>query len=243
VASGVVLPSVVVDLNADIGEGFDDDSALVELVTSVNIACGFHAGDAQTMRTVCAAAVAGGAAIGAHVSYRDREGFGRRPLAVDAETVAAEAGEQIEALQAAALAAGGRVTYLKPHGALYHRASSDEECAAAVVAAAAGARPGPLAVLAFPGSSLLARAREAGLLAVAEGFADRAYAADGTLLPRSEPAATLAAHDAARQAVALARGGDVRSICVHGDGADAAARAARVRRALLSAGVELRAFA
>ena len=242
-ASGVVLPSVVVDLNADIGEGFDDDSALVALVTSVNIACGFHAGDAQTMRTVCAAAVDGGTVIGAHVSYRDREGFGRRPLAVDAETVAAEAGEQIEALQAAALTAGGRVAYLKPHGALYHRASSDEECAAAVVAAAAGARPGPLAVLAFPGSSLLARAREAGLLAVAEGFADRAYAADGTLLPRSEPAATLAADDAARQAVALARGGDVRSICVHGDSADAAARAARVRRALLSAGVELRAFA
>jgi len=243
VASGVVLPSVVVDLNADIGEGFDDDAALVALVTSVNIACGFHAGDAQTMRTVCAAAVDGGTVIGAHVSYRDREGFGRRALAVDAETVAAEAGEQIEALQAAALAAGGRVAYLKPHGALYHRASSDEECAAAVVAAAAGARPGPLAVLAFPGSSLLARAREAGLLAVAEGFADRAYAADGTLLPRSEPAATLAADDAARQAVALARGGDVRSICVHGDSADAAARAARVRRALLSAGVELRAFA
>jgi UPF0271 protein len=237
---------VVIDLNADVGEGFATDSVLVSLVTSANVACGFHAGDAQTMRTVCTAAVAAGAAIGAHISYRDRDGFGRRELLVDAETVGAEAAEQIEALQAAAASAGGRVAYVKPHGALYHRASSDAECAAALVAAAAGATVGPLAMLGFPGSSLLALAREAGLLAVAEGFADRAYSADGTLLPRSDPGSMLEADAAARQALALADGrigGGVRSICVHGDTASAAALAARVREALVSAGIELQAFA
>jgi UPF0271 protein len=236
---------VLIDLNADVGEGFGADSELVSLVTSVNVACGFHAGDAQTMRAVCAAAVGAGAAIGAHVSYRDRDGFGRRALPIDAETVAVEAAEQIEALLAAAASAGGRVAYMKPHGALYHRASSDVECAAALVAAAAEASRGPLAVLAFPGSSLLEIAREAGLLAVAEGFADRAYAADGALLPRSEPGSTLAADAAARQAVTLALGqfGEVQSICVHGDTAGAGALAARVREALVAAGVELQAFA
>ncbi|MFZ1879091.1 MAG: LamB/YcsF family protein, partial [Gaiellaceae bacterium] len=222
------------------------DSELVLLVTSVNVACGFHAGDAETMRAVCIAAVAAGAAIGAHVSYRDRDGFGRRALPIEAETVAAEAAEQIEALQTAAVSAGGRVAYVKPHGALYHRASTDAECAAALVAASAAASMGPLAVLGFPGSALLALAREAGLLAVAEGFADRAYTEDGTLVPRSEPWSLLAADEAARQAVALAHGqlgGGVRSICVHGDTASAAALAAQVRVALVAAGVELQAFA
>jgi UPF0271 protein len=237
---------VAIDLNADVGEGFAADLELVTLVTSVNVACGFHAGDAETMRAVCIAAVAAEASIGAHVSYRDRDGFGRRALPVEAETVAAEAAEQIEALQTAAASAGGRVAYVKPHGALYHRASTDAECAAALVAAAAAATVGPLAVLGFPGSALLALAREAGLLAVTEGFADRAYAADGTLVPRSEPESLLAADEAARQAVALAHGrlgGGVRSICVHGDSASAAALAARVRAALVAAGVELQAFA
>ena len=235
---------MVVDLNADVGEGFADDPALLLLVTSANVACGFHAGDERTMRAVCAAAVAAGVSIGAHVSYRDRDGFGRRELAVDAATVAGDVAEQIEALQAAAALAGGRVGYVKPHGALYHRASTDSECAAAVVGAAAGA--GPLAVLGFPGSALLACGRAAGLSAVAEGFADRAYAADGTLAPRSEPGSLLEPAAAARQAVDLAEGrlgGGVGSICVHGDAAGAAALAVGVRDALLAAHVELRAFA
>ena len=235
---------MAVDLNADVGEGFADDPALLLLVTSANVACGFHAGDERTMPAVCAAAVAAGVSIGAHVSYRDRDGFGRRELAVDAVTVAGEVAAQIEALQAAAALAGGRVGYVKPHGALYHRASSDSECAAAVVAAAAAA--GPLAVLGFPGSALLACARETGLSAVAEGFADRAYAADGTLAPRGEPGSMLEPAAAARQAVDLAEGrlGDgVGSICVHGDAAGAAALAAGVRGALVAAHVELRAFA
>jgi len=118
-----------VDLNADVGEGFDADGELFGIVTSANVACGFHAGDADTMRAACEAAV--GVAIGAHVSYRDREGFGRRVLAVDAVTIGAETAEQIALLQEIS---GGRVAYVKPHGALYHRASREDECAAAIVA-------------------------------------------------------------------------------------------------------------
>lgn len=212
-------------------------------MTSANVACGFHAGDAREMREACAAAVAAGAAIGAHVSYRDREGFGRRALPVDAATVAAETAEQIEALAEAAAAVGGRVGYLKPHGALYHRAGGDRACAEALAAAAREARDGPLAVLGFPGSALLDYALEAGLVAVAEGFADRGYAADGSLLPRGGPGAVLDAEAAARQAVALAAAAGVRSLCVHGDTPGAGALAARVREALEEAGVELRAFA
>lgn len=230
---------MVVDLNADVGEGSEADAALIRLMTSANVACGFHAGDMQTMQAACAAAVAAGAAIGAHISYRDREGFGRRTLAVDSATVATEAAEQIEALAAAATSAGGRVAYVKPHGALYHRATSDRECAAALAAVAAG--HGQLAVVGFPGSELLACAREAGLVAVPEGFADRAYAADGTLVARTDPGAILAAEDAAQQAVALV--GEVRSICIHSDTPGAAALAEHVRAALVAAGVELRAFA
>ncbi|HZQ16345.1 MAG TPA: LamB/YcsF family protein [Gaiellaceae bacterium] len=222
-----------VDLNADVGEGAAADAELLALVTSANVACGFHAGDARTMRSVCAAAAAHGVSVGAHVSYRDRDGFGRRELGADAATVERDAREQIAALQAAS---GGRVAYVKPHGALYHRATVDDGAAAALVAAAA-----PLAVLGFPGSRLLARAREAGLLAVEEGFADRGYGAGGGLVPRGEPGAVLDAEAAVRQAVSLA--GRVGSLCIHSDTPDAVELARRVRAALAAAGVELRAFA
>jgi UPF0271 protein len=222
-----------IDLNADVGEGFDSDLGLIRLVTSANVACGFHAGDAATMAACCAAARDAGVAVGAHVSYRDREGFGRRELPTAAATIERETREQIDAL----VAAGGDVRFVKPHGALYHRATTDDACARAIVAAAAERA---LAVLGFPGSLLLARAREAGLVAVAEGFADRGYAADGTLLPRGEEGALLDADGAARQAVALADRVD--SICVHGDTPGAAGVARRVREALVSAGVDVRAF-
>jgi UPF0271 protein len=220
-----------VDLNADVGEGFAADTELFGIITSANVACGFHAGDERSMRAACDAAV--GVAIGAHVSYRDREGFGRRELAVDAATIEAEAAEQITLLQDVS---GGRVAYVKPHGALYHRASRDDHCAAALVAASA-----PLAVLGFPGSRLLAHAREAGLVAVAEGFADRGYAADGSLLPRGEAGSVLDAEAAAAQAVALAP--TVGSVCVHSDTPGAAILARGVRAALSAAGVEVRSFA
>jgi len=127
-----------VDLNADLGEGFDTDDALIGIVTSASVACGFHAGDAGTMRAACRAAAAHGVAIGAHVSYRDREGFGRRELQTAPHVVREEVAEQIAALVDAARAEGARVTYVKPHGALYHRASVDDVCAAAIVDAAGG---------------------------------------------------------------------------------------------------------
>src|SRR5690349_16494578 len=154
-----------IDLNADVGEGVDGDVDLLAVITSASVASGFHAGDDSTMRALCDAALARDVAIGAHVGYRDREGFGRRALDVGPATVEAETAEQISALASHAAAAGGRVGYVKPHGALYHRASVDRECAAAIVSAIL-AVGGGLAVLAAPGSLLLARAAAAGLDAV-----------------------------------------------------------------------------
>jgi UPF0271 protein len=224
----------VIDLNADVGEGVDGDLDLLAVVTSANVACGFHAGDASTMRAVCAEAVERGVAIGAHVGYRDREGFGRRALDVPAATVEAETVEQIRALQG-----HGPVAYVKPHGALYHRASVDEECAAAIVSAVDA-----LPVLAAPGSALLSQARAAGVEAVTEGFADRAYAPDGSLVPRGSPGAVLGVEDAVRQALTIARDRlEVRSLCLHGDTPRALELARRVVAELENAGVELRSFA
>jgi UPF0271 protein len=231
---------VLVDLNADVGEGFPNDPPLFELVTSANVACGVHAGSVETMRAACAAAVEHGVVVGAHPSFADREGFGRRLLETAPELLRVEVAEQVDALRSAAAAEGAAVRYLKPHGALYHRASTDEECAAAIAAVAADRR---LAVLGWPGSRLLEHARAAGVAAVAEGFADRGYTEDGAqLLARDTPGALLEPDHAAEQAVALARAGTVRSICVHGDGPDPAAVARQVRAALAAAGIELRAF-
>jgi UPF0271 protein len=229
----------VLDLNADVGEGVDGDRELLDVVTSASVACGFHAGDDSTMRALCKEAVARGVAIGAHVGYRDREGFGRRDLNIAPATVEAETTEQISTLKSHAAAAGGRVAYVKPHGALYHRASVDGECAAAILSA----MDAGLALLAPPGSVLLAQAREAGRVAVAEGFADRGYASDGSLVPRGSPGAVLEAGHALRQALALARGGVVGSLCVHGDTPGALELARRVAAELKATGVELRAFA
>ncbi|HZT16057.1 MAG TPA: 5-oxoprolinase subunit PxpA [Gaiellaceae bacterium] len=231
-----------VDLNADVAEGLDDvDRELLEVVTSANVACGFHAGGEAEARAACELAAARGVAVGAHVGYRDRDGFGRRELGVPAATVEAEALEQIAALSAWAGDVGTRVAYVKPHGALYHRATVDAECAGAIVRAAAAA--GGLAILAFPGSQLVARAREAGLAAFDEAFGDRGYAADGSLVPRGSPGAVLDEDAAVSQAVRLAEAGEARSICLHGDSPGAAAIARRVRAGLEAAGFELRAFA
>jgi 5-oxoprolinase (ATP-hydrolysing) subunit A len=225
----------VIDLNADVGEGVEGDVDLLAFVTSANVACGFHAGDASTMRAVCVEAAERGVSIGAHVGYRDREGFGRRALDVPAATVEAETVEQIRALQEA----GGRVAYVKPHGALYHRASVDEECATAIVSAVDG-----LPVLAAPGSALLAQARAAGVEAVTEGFVDRAYAPDGSLVPRGAEGAVLGVGEAVRQALTIARVRlDVRSLCLHGDTPGVLELAQRVVAELGAAGIELRSFA
>ncbi|SHL51480.1 LamB/YcsF family protein [Actinacidiphila paucisporea] len=255
----VVEAIETIDLNADLGEGFGrwhltDDDALLSVVTSANVACGFHAGDPATMRRVCDRAAARGVRIGAQVSYRDLAGFGRRSMDVPPVELAAEVAYQIGALEVFARAAGASVAYVKPHGALYNRAVHDAEQAAAVVEGVVLA--GRLPVLGLPGSQLLAAATSAGLPAVTEAFADRAYTAQGTLVPRREPGAVVEEPDAVvERAVRIASGGGVtsadgtpvgiaaRSLCVHGDTPGAARLAARVRQALEAAGLRLAAFA
>lgn len=229
---------MAIDLNADVGEGFADDERLLEIVTSVNVACGFHAGSAETMRRVCAEAAERNVAIGAHPSYRDQEGFGRRDLDVPIDVLRADVAEQVAMLVEIAEDELTEVTYVKPHGALYTRAIADREVARVIVEAV---WEYGVAMLAWPGSELFEQALAAGLEAFAEGFADRGYA-DGRLVPRDQPGALLPAPEAAKQAVALARAGEVRSICVHGDTPGAAALAAEVRAALTGAGLTVRRF-
>lgn len=228
-----------IDLNADLGEGITDDEALLGVVTSANVACGFHAGDALLMRTVCERAVAGGVVLGAQVSYLDREGFGRRHMDVTTEVLAGWVAEQIGQLGEIAAAAGTRVAYVKPHGALYNRVADDGEQAAAVLAGS-----GDLPVLGLPGSALLRLAAAHGRLTVAEGFPDRRYTPAGRLVPRSEPDALVHAPDeVAANAVALASTGEVQTVCVHGDSPGAVVTAETVRRALEAAGYLLRSWA
>ena len=249
-----------IDLNSDLGEGFGiwslgDDEALLDVVTSANVACGFHAGDPNILRRVCDRAAARNVAIGAQVSYRDLAGFGRRSIDMDPDSLTNDVLYQIGALDGFARVAGTRVRYVKPHGALYNRAVHDERQAAAIVAAVV-AYDATLPVLGLPGSALLRLAEEAGLAGVPEAFADRGYTAQATLVPRTEPGALL--HDPAEvssrmlQMVATGRvrsidGEEIavsaRSICVHGDTPGAVAMAVGLRRALIEAGVEIRAFA
>src|SRR5215212_6745143 len=257
-----VLPKGVphVDLNSDLGEGFGqwtlgDDDALLGVVTSANVACGYHAGDASIMRRVCDRAVQCGVAIGAQVGYRDLPGFGRRFIEVEPEVLTQDVIYQIGALEAFARVAGARVRYVKPHGALYNAIVHHEEQAAAVVRAVLDYGP-TLPVLGLPGSAFLELAAEAGLTVVHEAFADRAYTPQGTLVSRRLPGAVL--HDAAeiaRRCVAMATGEPIadidggrlslkpQSICVHGDTPGAVQIAQQVQQALTSAGVALAAFA
>lgn len=249
-----------VDLNSDLGEGFGqwtlgDDDALLEVVTSANVACGFHASDATIMRRVCHKAVEHDVAIGAQVGYRDLPGFGRRFIDVEPHELTQDVIYQVGALDAFARVAGSRVRYVKPHGALYNAIVHHEEQAAAVVAAVVD-YDRTLPVLGLPGSAWLRLAEEAGLTTVHEAFADRAYTPEGTLVSRRLPGAVL--HDAdeiARRCVAMATGEPVTdveggslelrpgSICVHGDTAGAVEIARAVRAALTAAGVELAPFA
>ncbi|WP_037576287.1 LamB/YcsF family protein [Phaeacidiphilus oryzae] len=250
----------MIDLNADLGEGFGrwtltDDEALLSIVTSANIACGFHAGDPATMRRVCELAAERGVRIGAQVSYRDLAGFGRRAMDVPPAELTAEIAYQIGALELFARAAGSAVSYVKPHGALYNRVVHDEEQAAAVVAGVRLAGE-PMPVLGLPGSALLAAAAEAGLDAVPEAFADRAYTPQGTLASRREPGAVLHDPDAiVDRSVGIARDQEItaadgtrlalraRSLCLHGDTPGASEIARRVRDGLTAAGVPIKPFA
>ncbi|MGY2900243.1 UPF0271 protein [Curtobacterium sp. PvP017] len=249
-----------IDLNSDLGEGFGawtmgDDAAMLDVVSSANIACGFHAGDPTIMLATARAAAERGVAIGAHVAYRDLAGFGRRPMHVTADELHADVVHQLGAMAATARVAGTAVTYVKPHGALYNTACADPVQAEAVVRAIADV-DGSLAVLALPGSELLLAAGRHGLRAVAESFADRAYEPDGSLASRSKPGSVL--HDpdevAARvlrmvtEGVATAVDGSelqVRadSVCVHGDSPGAVAMARAIRATLTEHGVTIAPFA
>lgn len=221
-----------IDLNADLGEGVTDDDALLEVVTSANVACGYHAGGEAVMRRVCAEAVRRGVTIGAQVSYADREAFGRRAMEVTSDTLTAWVADQVAALSAIAAESGGVVAYVKPHGALYNRVADDEEQAAAVLAGS-----GLLPVLGLPGSALLRLAVEAGRRAVPEGFPDRGYTPEGRLVPRDRPGALVhGAREVAANAVGLAASGSVLTVCVHGDSAGAVEAARAVRSALDDAG-------
>lgn len=241
------------DLNADLGEHDGPPPpaarALLRVVTSVNVACGWHAGDQDSMRGTAAEALRLGVQLGAHPSYPDREGFGRRALPMTPAEITDAVTRQIDALCEAARLEGAVVAHVKPHGALYNVAWRDARVAAAIVAAVAS-RPGALAMYAPERSALAAHARACGVRVVSEGFVDRAYEDDGTLTPRGMAGAVL--HDAAaasRRAVEWARTGCVRArsgvtlampietLCVHGDTPEAAAIAAGVRSSLESAGV------
>jgi UPF0271 protein len=248
------------DLNADLGESFGrwrlgDDEGMLELVSSANVACGFHAGDPLTLVTTCRAAVGRGVAIGAQVGYRDLAGFGRRFVDVAPDDLYADVLYQLSALDGIARSCGGAVGYVKPHGALYHAVTRHEAQAQAVVAATAD-YAGGLAVLGRAGSAFLTAAAAAGLPTVTEGYADRGYRADGSLVPRTEPGALVTdAEVVAGRALRMVAEGrvtatdgtevalDVRSVCLHGDSPGAVGMARAVRAALSDAGVQIAPFA
>ena len=249
-----------IDLNSDLGEGYGawqmgDDAAMLDIVSSANVACGFHAGDPRGLMTTLEKAAARGVAVGAHVSYPDRVGFGRRNMDVDPDDLRADVIYQIGALQGLARAAGTRVTYVKPHGALYNTIAQDAGQGDAVIAAIRGFDP-DLVLMGLAGAPILDRARAAGLRVVAEAFADRAYTPEGALVSRRQAGAVL--HDpetVAARMVQLATTGVIQavdgsdlqlradSICVHGDSPGAVQMAAQIRHALLARGVTIAAFA
>lgn len=249
-----------IDLNSDLGENtpdrmVGDDAAMLGIVTSANVACGFHAGSPEGIRETLHAAVRNGVVIGAHPGYRDYENFGRTNVQIDSATLQAYVEYQLGALIGLAKAVGGAVEYVKPHGALYNTIARDERQAADVAAAIRAVDPN-LVMLGLAGGVALEVASKAGLQVAAEAFADRAYQPDGQLVSRTQEGAVL--HDAVAVAERMVRfaetgliraidGTDVRvdasSICVHGDSAGAIAMATETRRMLQEAGVTIAPFA
>ncbi|HEY0212701.1 MAG TPA: 5-oxoprolinase subunit PxpA [Paenirhodobacter sp.] len=249
-----------IDLNSDLGEGYGawqmgDDATMLTIVSSANIACGFHAGDPLTILRTVRAAAARGVSVGAHLSYPDRVGFGRRPMDVTSDELTADVIYQIGALQGICAAAGTRVAYVKPHGALYNTIANDARQADAVIAGLLAVDPG-LVLMGLAGTAVLERARNAGLRVVAEAFADRAYTPDGQLVSRRLPGAVL--HDpqaVGARMLRLATEGVIEaidgtllrlaadSICIHGDSPDAVAMARSVRAALVAGGIAVAPFA
>ena len=238
-----------VDLNADVGEGCGQDAALMPLISSANIACGLHAGDADTMREAVRHAIEHGVAIGAHPSFPDRDHFGRREMQLATADLHECIAGQVRMLAGMAAAASGKLSHVKPHGALYNMAARDEWLAQAVVAAVRSVDPS-LTIFGLAGSALVRAAARAGLRCANEAFADRAYRADGSLVPRDQPGSVL--HDessVASRAVAMVRERcvaavdgsrvvlDADTICIHGDTPGAPAMARRIRDALAVAGI------
>ena len=228
-----------IDLNADLGEGGTQDAELLGLVTSANIACGGHAGDDETMRRSIELALASGVAIGAHPGYEDREHFGRLARTLPLGEVTDLVRRQLERLAGLTCAAGASLHHVKPHGALYNQASRDALLATAVVAGITRVSPN-LMLYALPGSALADAGRAAGLAVCAEGFADRRYRLDGSLMPRGEPGAVIKDVDAAvTQALAIVSSGRVGTLCVHGDGATAVAILKALRNQLGEVGCDI----
>ncbi|WP_314688812.1 5-oxoprolinase subunit PxpA [uncultured Bifidobacterium sp.] len=248
-----------IDLNSDMGESFGrwglgDDEALLDVVSSANIACGFHAGDPSVMLRTASAAARRGVAIGAHVAYRDLPGFGRRFIDVPADVLTADVMYQLSAIRGIAASQGASVRYVKPHGALYNRIATDEVQAAAVIEAIRAVDPS-LALLTLPGSVVGRLARDAGLTVFQEAFADRAYTPEGRLVSRRIPGAVIGdVEEVASRVSRMVREGVVEaadgtvvpvradSVCVHGDSPGAVAMATAVRRRLVADGVDVRPF-
>lgn len=243
--------SLRIDLNADVGEGVGNDAEVMAFITSANVACGGHAGDLQLMQATVRLAHTHGVAVGAHPSFPDRPGFGRRDLGLAPAEVEVFIAAQVGALVEVAAREGVRLQHVKPHGALYHVAARDRSIADAVARATASIDPA-LILFGLPGSQLIAAAAAAGLRCAREAFADRAYRPDGSLVPRTEPGAVIADPDqvvarvveAALTRTVLAVDGtrvtlEADTICVHGDTPGAAALAARMQAALLAGGVTI----
>lgn len=240
-----------IDLNADLGEGAGNDEALLALVSSANIACGWHAGDAKTMRQCVRWAIDNGVAIGAHPSFPDRENFGRSAMQLPPDEIVANMLYQIGALAAIVNAEGGTLVHVKPHGMLYNQAVKEPELAAALCEAVRKFDPS-LKFFGLAGSGMIEAARRAGLTPVEEVFADRGYMPDGSLVPRSQPGALIEDEDASlAQTLSLVRDHQVtaidgstvavnaQSVCLHGDGAHALAFAKRIRERLTAEGIAI----
>ncbi|HBU6573068.1 5-oxoprolinase subunit PxpA [Citrobacter amalonaticus] len=240
-----------IDLNADLGEGCASDGELLTLVSSANIACGFHAGDAQTMLTSVREALKNGVAIGAHPSFPDRENFGRTAMTLPVETVYAQTLYQIGALAAMARAEGGVMRHVKPHGMLYNQAAKDPQLADAIAKAVYACDPA-LILVGLAGSELVRAGERYGLVTRQEVFADRGYQADGSLVPRTQPGALIEDEDQSlAQTLGMVETGRVKSItgewtsvvaqtvCIHGDGEHALAFAQRLRSAFEARGITI----
>lgn len=241
-----------IDLNADLGEGDAYDEELMQIVSSCNVACGGHAGDAESMAVTVRSAIANGVAIGAHPGYPDREGFGRESGFMAGDPLYDALTDQVMALSDTSAQLGARLTHVKPHGALYNDAVANQELAD-IIARVAAEAPGELAFVGMANTELEFAALRHGLTFIAEAFIDRAYEPDGTLVPRTEPGAV---HEqlsvATTQAVRLAENNEVTArdgetitvradtLCIHGDTPGAAEKARAVRDVLESHGVEVR---